>query len=38
MFGRDNVLPFIFFIGMQPNTPVEKRLIAGVTLSPTTIR
>ena len=28
MFGRDNVLPFIFFIGIQPNTPVEKRLIA----------
>lgn len=28
LFGRDNVLPFIFFIGIQPNTPVEKRLIA----------
>jgi hypothetical protein len=27
MFGRDNVLPFIFFIGIQPNTPVEKLLI-----------
>jgi radical SAM superfamily enzyme YgiQ (UPF0313 family) len=28
LFGRDNVLPFIFFIGVQPNTPVEKLLIA----------
>jgi len=27
MFGRDNVLPFIFFIGVQPGTPVEKLLI-----------
>lgn len=27
MFGRDNVLPFIFFIGVQPGTPVERRLI-----------
>ncbi|MCW9055090.1 MAG: radical SAM protein [Gammaproteobacteria bacterium] len=27
MFGRDNVLPFIFFIGIQPGTPVEKLLI-----------
>jgi radical SAM superfamily enzyme YgiQ (UPF0313 family) len=27
LFGRDNVLPFIFFIGVQPNTPVEKLLI-----------
>ncbi|MFZ5483868.1 MAG: B12-binding domain-containing radical SAM protein [Pseudomonadota bacterium] len=27
LFGRDNVLPFIFFIGIQPNTPVERRLI-----------
>ena len=27
MFGRDNVLPFIFFIGVQPNTPIEKRLL-----------
>lgn len=26
IFGRENVLPFIFFIGIQPNTPVEKRL------------
>ncbi|MFA7241617.1 MAG: radical SAM protein [Sulfuricellaceae bacterium] len=28
MFGRDNVLPFIFFIGIQPGTPVEKQLIS----------
>ena len=27
LFGRDNVLPFIFFIGVQPGTPVEKLLI-----------
>ncbi|MDH5572407.1 MAG: radical SAM protein [Gammaproteobacteria bacterium] len=27
MFGRDNVLPFIFFIGIQPGTPVEQLLI-----------
>jgi len=27
MFGRDHVLPFIFFIGIQPGTPVEKLLI-----------
>ncbi len=27
MFGRENVLPFIFFIGIQPGTPVEKLLI-----------
>ncbi|HHJ15236.1 MAG TPA: radical SAM protein [Gammaproteobacteria bacterium] len=27
IFGRDNVLPFIFFIGIQPGTPVEKLLI-----------
>ncbi len=27
VFGRDNVLPFIFFIGVQPGTPVEKQLI-----------
>jgi radical SAM superfamily enzyme YgiQ (UPF0313 family) len=26
MFGRDNVLPFLFFIGVQPGTPVEKLL------------
>lgn len=29
LFGRDKVLPFIFFVGVQPNTPVEKRLIAS---------
>jgi radical SAM superfamily enzyme YgiQ (UPF0313 family) len=29
LFGRDKVLPFIFFIGVQPNTPVEKQLIAA---------
>lgn len=28
LFGRDNVLPFIFFIGVQPNTPVERLLIS----------
>jgi radical SAM superfamily enzyme YgiQ (UPF0313 family) len=28
MFGRENVLPFIFFIGVQPGTPIERRLIA----------
>ena len=28
MFGRDNVLPFIFFIGIQPGTPVEELLIS----------
>ena len=27
LFGRDNVLPFIFFIGIQPGTPVERLLI-----------
>jgi radical SAM superfamily enzyme YgiQ (UPF0313 family) len=27
LFGRDNVLPFIFFIGVQPDTPVEHMLI-----------
>jgi len=27
LFGRDNVLPFIFFIGVQPGTPVERLLI-----------
>lgn len=27
MFGRDNVLPFIFFIGVQPGTPIEHELI-----------
>ncbi len=25
-FGRDNVLPFIFFIGIQPDTPIEDKL------------
>jgi radical SAM superfamily enzyme YgiQ (UPF0313 family) len=28
LFGRDNVLPFVFFIGIQPDTPVERLLIA----------
>ena len=28
LFGRENVLPFIFFIGIQPDTPIERRLIA----------
>lgn len=28
LFGRDNVLPFIFFVGIQPGTPIEKRLVA----------
>ena len=27
VFGRDNVLPFIFFVGIQPNTPIEKLLL-----------
>lgn len=27
LFGRNNVLPFIFFIGIQPGTPVEQLLI-----------
>ena len=47
MFGRDNVLPFIFFIGIQPGTPVEKLLIKQgylnknynpLTLNPFTIK
>ena len=47
LFGRDNVLPFIFFIGIQPNTPVEKLLIREgylkadynpLTLNPFTIK
>ncbi len=25
-FGRENVLPFIFFIGIQPGTPIEDKL------------
>ncbi|MDD5295863.1 MAG: radical SAM protein [Rhodocyclaceae bacterium] len=29
MFGRENVLPFIFFIGVQPDTPIERKLIAS---------
>lgn len=28
LFGRDKVLPFIFFVGVQPNTPIEQKLIA----------
>lgn len=27
LFGREQVLPFIFFIGIQPDTPVERLLI-----------
>lgn len=47
MFGRNNVLPFIFFIGVQPNTPIERKLIdagylpagyAPLTLNPFTIK
>jgi radical SAM superfamily enzyme YgiQ (UPF0313 family) len=47
MFGRDKVLPFIFFVGVQPNTPIEKKLIADgylpkgydpLTLNPFTIK
>jgi radical SAM superfamily enzyme YgiQ (UPF0313 family) len=34
MFGRDNVLPFIFFIGVQPKTPVEQLLIEQGYLKP----
>ncbi len=34
MFGRDNVLPFIFFIGIQPGTPVERLLITEGYLKP----
>ena len=33
LFGRDQVLPFIFFIGIQPGTPVEKLLIERGYLS-----
>ena len=29
LFGRENVLPFIFFIGVQPDTPIERKLIAS---------
>ncbi|MDD5175837.1 MAG: radical SAM protein [Sterolibacterium sp.] len=47
LFGRDQVLPFIFFIGIQPGTPVEKLLIERgylpanynpLTLNPFTIK
>lgn len=47
MFGRDNVLPFIFFIGIQPGTPVERLLLENgylrkgynpLTLNPFTIK
>jgi len=47
MFGRDNVLPFIFFIGIQPGTPVERLLLEQgylkksynpLTLNPFTIK
>ncbi|MBI3093684.1 MAG: radical SAM protein [Rhodocyclales bacterium] len=34
LFGRDNVLPFIFFIGIQPNTPIERLLIGQGYLRP----
>ena len=34
LFGRDRVLPFIFFIGIQPGTPVEKLLIERGYLPP----
>lgn len=34
MFGRENVLPFIFFIGVQPGTPVERLLIEQGYLKP----
>jgi radical SAM superfamily enzyme YgiQ (UPF0313 family) len=34
LFGRENVLPFIFFIGIQPGTPVEKLLIERGYLKP----
>ena len=34
LFGRDNVLPFIFFIGVQPGTPVERLLIRQGYLKP----
>lgn len=47
LFGREQVLPFIFFIGIQPGTPVEKLLIQRgylpanynpLTLNPFTIK
>ena len=34
LFGRANVLPFIFFIGVQPDTPVERLLIGQGYLKP----
>jgi radical SAM superfamily enzyme YgiQ (UPF0313 family) len=34
LFGRDQVLPFIFFIGVQPGTPVEQLLIEQGYLAP----
>ncbi|HUW36961.1 MAG TPA: radical SAM protein [Rhodocyclaceae bacterium] len=34
LFGRDRVLPFIFFIGVQPGTPVERLLIERGYLKP----
>lgn len=34
LFGRDNVLPFLFFIGVQPGTPVERLLIDRGYLAP----
>ena len=34
LFGRENVLPFIFFIGVQPGTPVEKLLVSQGYLKP----
>jgi len=34
MFGRDRVLPFIFFVGVQPGTPVERLLIEQGYLKP----
>jgi|TARA_Y100000310_G_scaffold236714_1_gene239952 radical SAM superfamily enzyme YgiQ (UPF0313 family) len=47
LFGRDNVLPFIFFIGVQPGTPIEDKLLREgylkrgynpLTLNPFTIK
>lgn len=47
LFGRDKVLPFIFFVGVQPNTPIEQKLIETgylpqgydpLTLNPFTIK
>ncbi len=34
LFGREHVLPFIFFIGVQPGTPVERLLIDQGYLKP----